>query len=134
MQKSPVPTPCSWLPIKRALRPAKAFQSKYIVDEGKQIKFSGNIVPTQYYNRYVDFQNWFQRGYKTQNKYEWLVLFSFFLDDESLIFIWKKKFGDKDDYIRPPFLIGQFLVRNKIWWYELVSRETLLSSSVYCYL
>ncbi|CAA3016946.1 Hypothetical predicted protein [Olea europaea subsp. europaea] len=34
-----------------------------------------------------------------------------------------KKFNDKDDAIRPPFFIGQYLVGNKTWWYEFVSRE-----------
>ncbi|CAA2995615.1 sentrin-specific protease 1-like [Olea europaea subsp. europaea] len=41
----------------------------------------------------------------------------------------KKKFNDKDDVIHPPFSIGQYLVGNKTWWYELVSREVSLTSS-----
>ncbi|CAA3010184.1 sentrin-specific protease 1-like [Olea europaea subsp. europaea] len=100
--------------MKRAPRPAKALQSPYIVVEGKQIKPSGHVVPFKHYNQNVDdldvadFQNWFQRGYKPHNK---------------------KKFSDKDDHIRPPFVVGEFMVGNKICWYELVSREVSLSSS-----
>ncbi|CAA2981380.1 Hypothetical predicted protein [Olea europaea subsp. europaea] len=41
-----------------------------------------------------------------------------------------KKFNDKDDAIRPPFSVGQYLVGNKTWWYGLVSREVSLTSSV----
>ncbi|CAA3033732.1 Hypothetical predicted protein [Olea europaea subsp. europaea] len=41
----------------------------------------------------------------------------------------KKKFNDKDDAIRLPFSISQYLVGNKTWWYELVSREVSLNSS-----
>ncbi|CAA3010400.1 Hypothetical predicted protein [Olea europaea subsp. europaea] len=44
-----------------------------------------------------------------------------------------KKFNDKDDAIRPPFSIGQYLVGNKTWWYELVSREVSSTSSVSYY-
>lgn len=47
-------------------------------------------------------------------------------------FICKKMFSDKDDYIHPPFLIGQFLVENKTWWYEFVYKEVSLSSSTRC--
>ncbi|CAA2969884.1 Hypothetical predicted protein [Olea europaea subsp. europaea] len=44
-----------------------------------------------------------------------------------------KKFNDKDDVIRPLFSIGQYLVGNKTWWYELVSKEVSLTSSVSYY-
>ncbi|CAA3021920.1 Hypothetical predicted protein [Olea europaea subsp. europaea] len=97
---SPEVAPSSGLPMKRAPKPAKALQSLYVVDEVKQMKSSGNVVVFEHYNQYVDdadiadFQNWFQRGYKPHNK---------------------KKFNDKDDVIRPPFSIGQYLVGNKTW-------------------
>ncbi|CAA2978209.1 Hypothetical predicted protein [Olea europaea subsp. europaea] len=111
---SHVTAPSSGLPVKRAPRSAKALQSPY-VHEGKQNKHSNNVVIFQHYNQSVghadiaDLQSWFQRGYKPHNK---------------------KKFNDRDDRIRPPFLVGQFLVENKTWWYELVSRDVSLSSSV----
>ncbi|CAA3003736.1 Hypothetical predicted protein [Olea europaea subsp. europaea] len=114
MQESPVSSPCSGLSVKRAPRQAKALQSLH-VHEGKQIKHSSNVVIFQHYNQsanhadIANFQNWFQRGYKPHNK---------------------KKFNDRDDHICPPFLVGQFVVRNKTWWYELVSRDVSLSSSV----
>ncbi|CAA3021134.1 Hypothetical predicted protein [Olea europaea subsp. europaea] len=106
------------LPVKRAPKLAKALQSPYVVDEMKQMKSSENVVVFEHYNQNVqdadvaDFQNWFQRRYKPHNK---------------------KKFNDKDDAIRPPFSIGQYLVRNTTWWYKLVSREVSLTSSVSYY-
>lgn len=112
-EASLVHPPSSGLPVKRAPRPAKALQSPYAI-EVKQTKAQGKVVVFEKYNQNVDdcdvsdFQNWFQRGYKPNNK---------------------KKFNDKDDPIKPPFVVGQFLVGNKIWWYELVSREVSLSSS-----
>ncbi|CAA2971955.1 Hypothetical predicted protein [Olea europaea subsp. europaea] len=63
-EDSPVTTPSSGLPVKRASRPSK----------GKQIKPSGHVVMFEHYNQNVDdvdvadFQNWFQRGYKPHNK------------------------------------------------------------------
>ncbi|CAA2986562.1 Hypothetical predicted protein [Olea europaea subsp. europaea] len=114
MQESHISASSSGLPVKRAYRPTKALQSPY-VREGKQIKHSSNVVIFQHYNQsadhvnIADFQNWFQRGYNPHNK---------------------KKFNDRDDHIRLPFLVGQFVVENKTWWYELVSRDVSLSSSV----
>ncbi|CAA3011718.1 Hypothetical predicted protein [Olea europaea subsp. europaea] len=117
-EHSPEAAPSFGLPVKRAPKPAKALQSLYVADKMKQMKSSGNIVVFEHYNQNVqdadvaDFQNWFQRGYKPHNK---------------------KKFNDKDDVIRPPFFVGQYLVENKTWWYELVSREVSLTSSVSYY-
>jgi hypothetical protein len=45
-------------------------------------------------------------------------------------FFCRKKFNDKDDHIKPPFVVGQYLVGNKSWWYECISREASWSSSV----
>ncbi|CAA2982106.1 sentrin-specific protease 1-like [Olea europaea subsp. europaea] len=97
--ESPVSAQSSGLPVKRAPRPAKALQSPY-VHEGKQNKHSNNVVIFQHYNQSVDhadiadFQSWFQRGYKPNNK---------------------KKFNDRDDRIRPPFLVGARIPLSKPW-------------------
>ncbi|CAA2954705.1 Hypothetical predicted protein [Olea europaea subsp. europaea] len=104
-EHSPEATPSSGLPVKRAPKPAKALQSPYVADEMKQMKSSGNIVVFEHYNQNVQ-------------------------DADVADFQNWKKFNDKDDVIRPPFSISQYLVGNKIWWYELVSREVSLTSSV----
>ncbi|CAA3028004.1 Hypothetical predicted protein [Olea europaea subsp. europaea] len=91
---SPEATPSSRLPVKRAPKPAKALQFPYVADEMKQMKSSGNVVVFEHYNQNVQ-------------------------DADVADFQNWKKFNDKDDAIRPPFSIGQYLVRNKTWWYDL---------------
>ncbi|CAA3002390.1 Hypothetical predicted protein [Olea europaea subsp. europaea] len=105
---SPQAAPSSGLPVKRAPKPAKALQSPYVVDEAKQMKSSRNVVIFEHYNQNVE-------------------------DADVPDFQNWKKFNDKDDDIRPPFSIGQYLVGNKTWWYELVCREVSLTSSVSYY-
>ncbi|CAA2999999.1 Hypothetical predicted protein [Olea europaea subsp. europaea] len=104
-EHSPEAAPSSGLPVKRAPKLAKALQSPYVVDKMKQMKSSENIVVFEHYNQNVQ-------------------------DADVADFQNWKKFNDKDDVIRPPFSIGQYLVGNKTWWYELVSREVSLTSSV----
>ncbi|CAA3026557.1 Hypothetical predicted protein [Olea europaea subsp. europaea] len=107
-EHSPEATPSSVLPVKRAPKSAKAIQSPYVADEMKQMKSSGNVVVFKHYNQNVQ-------------------------DVDVTDFQNWKKFNDKDDVIHPPFPIDQYLVGNKTWWYELVSREVSLTSSVSYY-
>ncbi|CAA2966003.1 Hypothetical predicted protein [Olea europaea subsp. europaea] len=67
--------PSYGLPVKRFPKPTMALQSPYVVDQVKQMKSSGNVVVFEQYNQHADdidianFQNWFQRGNKSHNKF-----------------------------------------------------------------
>ncbi|CAA2967203.1 Hypothetical predicted protein [Olea europaea subsp. europaea] len=104
----PKAAPSSGLSLKKAQKPVKALQSSYVVDEVKQMKLSRNVVVFEHYNQNVD-------------------------DVDVVDFQNWKKFNDKDDAIHPHFSICQYFVGNKTWWYELVSKEVSLTSSISYY-
>ncbi|CAA2998073.1 Hypothetical predicted protein [Olea europaea subsp. europaea] len=104
----------SELPVKRVSRPARILQSPFVVGEGKLFKYDDYVIVFEYFKGDIEevdrstFMSWFQRGLKPKNK---------------------KKFNDKDDKIKPTFVIGSFPVGHKTWFYNLIHTESSLSST-----
>lgn len=74
IQGSHTTEPTSELSVKQVSRPARILQSPFIPVERRLFKHDDNVVFENYEDHVEEvdrsaFMNWFQRGYKTKNKY-----------------------------------------------------------------